>query len=137
MVADVAESLAKPPFSLNGEALDWARKTFASLTPEERLHQLFVLRSGVDDATFERIRAFRPGGITAVFSGDPAAEVRRIASLWDGAKVPPFISADLEGSGHSFPFGTEVPNPIALGAINDVAASRTIKEITAKEARSV
>ena len=132
----IEDRLAGPPFNLDAASLDWVRTTFARLTPEERIHQLFVLRSGVDAAAFERIKAFQPSGITAVFARDPTAELGNIAALIAASPVPPFISADLEGSRMSLPFGTEVPNPIALAAVDDVAATEAISRIMAREARA-
>ena len=49
------------------------------------------------------------------------------------AAVPPFLSADLEGSRMSLPFGTAVPNPLGLaelvqcdlGAYGDQASRRS------------
>ncbi len=138
MAANTEDRLAEPPFSLDGKALDWVRKTFASLSEMERIHQLFIMWSGfVGDAGFARIKAFQPGGITAVPSPDFKAEAARHEDFRRASKVPPFITADLEGSRRSLPFGTEVPNSLALAAINDVAASRVINAISAKEARSI
>jgi beta-N-acetylhexosaminidase len=37
----------------------------------------------------------------------------------------------------SLPVGTEVPNPLALAAVNDLQASRTISRIMAQEARAI
>jgi len=131
-----ASFLAQAPFGLDAEAIDWVETTFAGLTPDERLGQLFVLRSGVDKETFERIKAFQPGGITAVFGADPQGELKNISDLASVSKVPPLISADLEGSRMSLPFGTEVPNPLALAAINDVEATAEISRIMAEEAQA-
>jgi beta-N-acetylhexosaminidase len=52
------------------------------------------------------------------------------------AAIPYLISADLEGSRMSLPFGTEVPNPLALAAVDDVQASENIARIMAVEARA-
>lgn len=133
----INEQLKKRPFNLDAEALAWVRATFARLTPDERIAQLFNLRSGVDPETFERIKRFRPGGITAVFGRDPQGEVKNIADLKSASSVPPLISADLEGSRMSLPFGTEVPNPLALAAIDDIAATSEISRIMAEEAAAV
>ena len=58
--------LVAPPFNLDVAGLAWVKSTIARLTPDQRLAQLFVLRSGVDKEAFERIKSFEPGGITAV-----------------------------------------------------------------------
>ena len=51
--------------------------------------------------------------------------------------VPPFLSADLEGSRMSLPFGTAVPNPLGLAAVDDVGATERISAIMAREARAI
>ena len=51
--------LSGPPFNLDAEAKTWVRSAFEALTPIQRLSQLFVLRSGVDSAAFERIERLR------------------------------------------------------------------------------
>ena len=130
------KSLAAAPFNLDSAGLAWVKKTFDRLTPGQRLAQLFVLRSGVDKEAFERIKAFQPGGITAVFGPDPDHERRNIADLTAVSPVPPLISADLEGSRMSLPFGTQVLNPLGLAAIDDVAATAEISRIMAEEGRA-
>jgi beta-N-acetylhexosaminidase len=47
------------------------------------------------------------------------------------------VSADLEGSRMSLPFGTSVPNPLGLAAVDDVEATSAISTIMAEEARAV
>src|SRR5690606_28957423 len=79
---------------------------------------------------------FKPGGITRHMGRDLAAERRVIAAFNAVAPVPVIVSADLEGSRMSLPFGTEVPNPLALAAIDDVEATRRISTIMAREARA-
>jgi beta-N-acetylhexosaminidase len=51
--------------------------------------------------------------------------------------VPLIVSGDLEGSRMSLPFGTELPNPLALAALDDVAVTREVARIQAIEARAV
>ncbi len=128
------DHLATAPFHLDAEALAWVRNTFAALTPGERLRQLFVLRGGLDEAAHAAQLAFAPGGITAVYDHHHERERRHVAELVGKAKVPPLISADLEGSRMSLPFGAEVPNPLALAAIDDVEATRNVSRIMAEEA---
>ena len=131
----IETSLAAAPFHLDARALAWVMETFRGLTVEERIAQVFVLRSGVDPAAFARIKRFRPGGITAVFGPDPAGELANIADLAGASTVPPLISADLEGSRMSLPFGTQVLNPLGLAAVDDVEATAAISRIMAEEAR--
>jgi len=132
------DHLAKAPFNLDAEALAWVRQRFAALTPDDKLRQLFTLLSrGMDAADIARIRAFRPGGITRHASADVAAERALFADLNAAAPVPLLISADLEGSRMSLAAGAEMPNPLALAAIDDVEASAEVSRIMAEEARAI
>jgi len=128
------DHLTGAPFNLDHHGLTWVERTFRDLAPDERLRQLFVLRAGLDEAGFAALKAFAPGGITAVYDHNHQRERRHVADLVATAKVPPLVSADLEGSRMSLPFGAEVPNPLALAAIDDVAATREISRIMAEEA---
>ncbi len=128
------DNLKKAPFNLDAVALNWVQDTFASLTPAERISQLFVLLVGVGPDDFKSVSDFGPGGITAMFKGNADKVRQDVLTLVKNAKVPPLVSADLEGSRMSLPFGAEVPNPLALAAINDVAATREISRIMAEEA---
>jgi beta-N-acetylhexosaminidase len=79
----------------------------------------------------------RPGGITRYFGPDGEAERSRIAAVQKAAVVPLLVSADLEGSRMSLPFGTQVPNPLALAAIGDLHVTAEISRIMAEEANFV
>ncbi len=130
--------LRKAPFGLDQAAMDWVVATKAQMTLAEKIGQLFVFHSmGQDPDELARLAQLKPAGITRNFSADVAYEARFIDTLQGTAKVPLFISADLEGSRMSLPLGTEVPNPLALAAVNDVQASRTIARIMAQEARAI
>lgn len=126
------------PFHLDADARAWVAATLARLSPDERLRQLFHLRlAGDDRAERDRVRAFGPGGVTRHPMGTADAERAVIAALQDGAVTPLLISADLEGSRMSLPFGLELPNPLALAAVDDVAATEAISRLMAHEALSV
>jgi beta-N-acetylhexosaminidase len=133
----ILDHLTKAPFNLDAAALAWVRTSFEKLTPEEKLAQLFTLRSaGSDAAEIERQQRFRPGGITRQMGPDAAAERAILAGFNAKAPVPLLISADLEGGRMSLPFGTEVPNPLALAAVDDVVATTEISRIMAAEAKA-
>lgn len=132
------DHLAKAPFNLDAEALAWVEQRFAALTPDDKLRQLFTLLSrGMDPDAIARIRAFRPGGITRHAGADVAAERALFADLNAAAPVPLLISADLEGSRMSLAAGAEMPNPLALAAIDDVEVTAQVSRIMAEEARAI
>ena len=130
--------LRKAPFGLDQSAIDWVTATKAQMTLAEKIGQLFVFHSmGQDPDELARLAQLKPAGITRNFSADLAYESHFVDTLQGAAKVPLFISADLEGSRMSLAVGTEVPNPLALAAVNDIQSSRTISRIMAQEARAI
>ena len=132
------DKLKAAPFNLDAVAIAWVRATLGRLSTDDKVRQLFTLNSmGLDAATLEAQRNFRPGGITRRHGPDLSAE-RRILEAFDAAApVPVIVSGDLEGSRMSLPFGTEMPNPLALAALDDVAVTREVARIQAIEARAI
>ncbi|MBR0751307.1 glycoside hydrolase family 3 protein [Bradyrhizobium jicamae] len=130
--------LAQAPFNLDTSALAWVETTCRALSLPDKVGQLFNLLSrGNDPDELERLARLRPGGITRYFEPDGEAERSRIAAAQAAAKVPLLVSADLEGSRMSLPFGTELPNPLALAAIDDVEVTAEISRIIAEEAAAI
>ncbi|CDZ67762.1 Beta-hexosamidase A [Neorhizobium galegae bv. orientalis] len=131
--------LTKSPFNLDREALDWVIRTFQALDDTARAAQLFNLNSRGDDRETEIVRLgeLQPGGITRYFGADGTREREHMAAIQARAGVPLLVSADLEGSRMSLPFGTAVPNPLALAAVDDVELTEAISDLMAREARSV
>jgi beta-N-acetylhexosaminidase len=132
------DALSKFPFNLDPAKLGWVRERFATLDEDARLRQLFNLRSaGTDAEEIAAIRDFRPGGVTRHIGAGIKQERAIIAGLGEGNPLPLLVSADLEGSRMSLHGGTEFPTPLALAAIDDVAATAEISRLMAVEARHV
>ena len=129
--------LSAAPFNLDVAARDWVRSTLADMDQATKVKQLFVhLCFGTGPEVVESITALAPAGLTKFFGPDAKAELDTLDALRAAASIPYLVSADLEGSRMSPSFGTEVPNPLALAAVNDVQASSTIARIMAEEARA-
>lgn len=130
--------LRAAPFHLDQDAVDWVAQTLASMTPAQKVGQLFVhLSMGQDPNELARLNLLQPAGITRFYSSNLAYEKAFLDALNGQSQIPLLISADLEGSRMSLPFGTEVPNPLALAAINDPEATAQISQIMATEARAI
>ena len=130
--------LQKAPFNLDRDALAWVEQTFHALDESEKVGQLFnMLSRGDEDGERETFQRFKPGGLTRYFKDNAEEERARLAELQADATVPLLISADLEGSRMSLPFGTQVPNPLALSAIDDLSVTEEVSRIMAREARAV
>jgi beta-N-acetylhexosaminidase len=126
------------PFNLDDAAIAWVRETLAAMTPRQKVGQLFVhISMGRDPGELVRLAALEPAGITRFFTPDLDYETKFMDDVRAQSAIPLLISADLEGSRMSLPFGTEVPNPLALAAIDDIQASRRIARTMALEARAM
>lgn len=129
--------LGAAPFNLDVVARDWVRKTLAAMDRATKVRQLFVhICFGTGVEVVDRITALAPAGITKFFGPEAVAELDTLDALRAAAAIPYLVSSDLEGSRMSPPFGTEVPNPLALAAVDDLQASTTIARIMAVEARA-
>jgi beta-N-acetylhexosaminidase len=129
--------LAAAPFNLDAAGRDWVRSTLSEMDQAAKVRQLFVhICFGTGPEVVDRITALAPAGVTKFFGPDAGAELDTLDALRAAAAIPYLVSADLEGSRMSPPFGTEVPNPLALAAVDDVQASATIARIMAMEARA-
>jgi beta-N-acetylhexosaminidase len=136
-VDQIDRILSAAPFTLDGAARDWVRSTLAGMDQAAKVRQLFVhLCFGTGPEVVERMTALAPAGFTKFFGPDAVGELDTLDALRGAAAIPYLVSADLEGSRMSPPFGTEVPNPLALAAVDDVQASGTIARIMAEEARA-
>ena len=132
------DQLTAKPFHLDADGIAWVRTTLARLMPDDKIRQLFNLRSaGNNPEWIAAQQAFRPGSVTRAPGADRAEELRIIAGFNHAAPTPLLVSADLEGSRMSLAGQTELPNPLALAAIDDVAVTAGVSRIMALEARSV
>ena len=131
------QQLKAAPFNLDAAAIAWVRAVFSRLSEDDKVRQLFNLRSAGDDPQMlARQQAFRAGSVTRVPGPDWAAEREIIARFNAAAPAPLLVSADLEGSRMSLAGGTEFPNPLALAAIDDVEMTGAISAAMALEGRA-
>lgn len=129
--------LSAAPFSLDASTRSWVRTTLTGMDRASKVRQLFVhICFGTGPEVVARMTALAPAGLTKFFGPDAAAELDTLDALRAAATIPYLVSADLEGSRMSPSFGTEVPNPLALAAVDDVQASSSIARIMATEARA-
>jgi beta-N-acetylhexosaminidase len=130
--------LSAPPFNLDAAGRGWVRATLAGMSETTKVRQLFVhICFGTGPEVVARISTLAPAGIAKFFGPNASAELDTLDALRAVADIPYLICADLEGSRMSLPFGIEVPNPLALAAVDDAQASRRIAEIMGDEARAV
>jgi len=114
-----------------GDALRWADSVLKSLSPEEKIAQMMILRSsgpapaGSYTATFydkeveEAIRKYNIGGI-CFFQGGPKQQVARINYFQQIAKTPLLVTIDAEwGLGMRMDSVMPLPRAMMAGAMQD------------------
>ena len=98
--------LGKAPFHLDAEGRAWVRDTLAGMDEAARIRHLFIhVFRGQDRAEIARLQQLAPAGVTRFFSADGPAELDMLEALHAAATIPWLVSADLEGSRMSLPFG--------------------------------
>lgn len=98
----------------------------------DREHGWEPARQGIDEAL-----ALGVGGF-CLFGGEAAAVGELTAELRARSRAPLLIASDLErGAGQQFTGATQLPPLAAIGALDDVDATRTAAMLTAREARAL
>lgn len=113
-----------PPFA-NTESISWADSVFATLTPDERIGQLFMVAawSNKDKKHIKEIDSLiiknKIGGLI-FFQGGPVREANLTNKYQKESKVPLLISIDGEwGLAMRLDSSIAFPKQMTLGAIQD------------------
>ena len=105
---------------------DWAEQTYNSMTLDEKIGQLFMIRAHSDknraheDEVKKYVKEYHVGGL-CFFQGTPTKQARLTNEFQRAAKVPLMIGVDGEwGLGMRFKEkGFSFPRQLQLGAIQD------------------
>lgn len=126
-VFTIAVAQKRPDFVpfINGQH-HWVDSVFNSLTPKERIGQLFLVRAHTDlgqeyiDSIQHVIEKEQLGGLV-VFQGGPVRHLDMINAYQEVAKVPLLVTIDGEwGLGMRLPDSTlSFPYQMTLGALKD------------------
>ena len=119
----------------------WVERTFAELSPRERIGQMILPMLTADTAKPLSIGDYvaQTGIGGGHLFGGPMEKCRRIAAeAQTAAKVPLLISGDFEvGPGERIPEGTHLPSRMAMGAAGDETLAYEAGKVTALEGRAV
>lgn len=118
-------------FSSNLGADQWVDSVFRTLSKDDKIAQLFVIRTsappaaGAPSATFydkevtEAIQKYRVGAL-CLFQGGPQQHIQRINYFQQISKVPLLVTIDGEwGLGMRMDSVQALPRPMMLGAVQD------------------
>lgn len=132
-------NLKAKPFNLNEEQLSWVEETFASLTVDEKIGQLFVnLTLQRDEESLSKlINEYHIGG--ARWQGGTLEEVyEQNRFLQENAKVPLLIAANCEAGGNgAVGEGTYIASGAACGAASSDDVVRNMAHVSAKEMQAI
>ncbi|MCC8043955.1 MAG: glycosyl hydrolase family 3 [Clostridiales bacterium] len=132
-------NLREKPFYLTDDQVHWVEDTLASLTPEQKVGQLFCVM-GQDYGTDELktlVEDYNIGGI--LFRPAPADDIRAWYEPLDAAaRIPLLKAANLEEGGTgALSDGTFFGWPMAVAATDDLSVMEKFAKVCALEGESV
>ena len=131
--------LSASPFFLNGEQIQWVRRTLDGMTDAQKIGQLFCVMGGdfTPDVLREMVRDGRVGGILFRPVKTREAIVADYAPLDAASRVPLLKAANLEeGGSGGMSDGTLFGWPMLVAATDDVAQVERFARVCAVEGRS-
>ena len=133
--------LRAKPFFLSDEEIRWVEDTIASMSPEEKLSQLFVLLKPVPGADENQIRSLmesaRPGGMRWQ-GGNLETAAKQNEYFQKFSRVPVFIAANCDDGGSGvLPEGTFVATAAEAGASQGTETAYHMGYVSGREASAV
>jgi beta-N-acetylhexosaminidase len=138
-----------PPFRENTAASNWVDSVFKTLSNEERIAQLMVVRlSSIDSKTkvvsfydkqvSELVKKYNIGGV-CIFQGSPVKQANTINSLQAQAKTPLLMCIDAEWGVGMRMIDSVLPLPkqMMLGAVPDGSIAYEYGKIVAEQCKRV
>jgi beta-glucosidase-like glycosyl hydrolase/CubicO group peptidase (beta-lactamase class C family) len=121
----------------------WVDSVFNSLTPDQRIAQLFIIRAFSDkdsvynDSLSSLIRKWNPGGV-CFFKGSVGRQASLTNTLQRLSQTPLLIAIDAEyGLGMRLDSGFSFPRAMTLGALPDDSLIREVGEQIALDCRRI
>jgi len=127
------------PFFLDDTQIKWVEDTLASMTDEDKLHQLFCLVLYNDDEEYCRYlgEKIRPGGFMnrAMSARECVSAVSRMQKY---SRIPLLVAANLETGGNGIvKEGTMLGKPMQVAATGDAEHARRLGEVCGAEGAAV
>lgn len=127
------------PFYLTQDDLEWVESTFASMTQEEKLNQVFVdmLWNNPPKEVEAQQTAYQLGGYRYNNAG-PDKLYEQNAAIQRTSKIPALIAANVEAGGNgAVSGGTKLGEGIACGATGDPKSAYAMGYFGCKEAAAI
>ncbi len=132
-------NLKEKPFYLSDEAVAWVEETIASMTPDEKVGQLFVqMRKSLDEAVIkDTLARYHQGGLRWQ-GGDRNQVYNQNKTYQDNSKIPLLIAANCDnGGGGGLSEGTFVATAAEAAAGEGTKTAYDIGYVAGREASSV
>lgn len=129
----------KKPFYLKEEDIAWVENTFASMTQEEKLNQVFVdMLWNEPPKEVEAIQSGYQLGGFRYNNSTPENLYEQNAAIQRASKIPALIAANVEAGGNgAVKGGTKLGEGIACGATNDPESAYYMGKYGCKEAAAI
>jgi beta-glucosidase-like glycosyl hydrolase/CubicO group peptidase (beta-lactamase class C family) len=125
----------------SGPDSSWVDSVFKSLTPDQRIAQLFIVRAFSDrdsvynDSLVNLVRKWNPGGV-CFFKGSPRRQAFLTNTLQQHSQTPLMIAIDAEyGLAMRLDSVISLPRALTLGALSDPITIRELGEQVARDCR--
>lgn len=132
-------NLKEKPFYLSDEAIQWVEKTIASMTPDEKVGQLFVqMRKSLDEGVIKDTLAHYHQGGLRWQGGDRHQVYNQNKTYQENSKIPLLIAANCDNGGDGcLSEGTFVATAAEAAAGEGVQTAYDIGYVAGREASSV
>lgn len=130
--------LSKSPFNLTPDSIEWVFETILNMSLTQKIAQLINLQiiSGGEQA-IEEVAKYQLGAVSVINFPNSIECKSIIDKVKKVSKIPPLISADLEGGSTSGHMTTIFPNQLGCAAANSLEAYKRTLEILADEVKYV
>ncbi len=119
----------------------WVDSVFNSLTPDQRIAQLFIIRAFSDkdsiynDSLINLVRRWNPGGV-CFFKGGPCRQASLTNTIQKHSQTPLLIAIDAEyGLGMRLDSVSSFPRAMTMGALPDDSLITEMGALIAKDCR--
>ena len=123
------------PFYLKDEDIRWVEDTLASMTPEEKVGQLFCVTDMITDPDALRafVEKYHPGGF--MYRAGDAREIQNAQRVMQQAsRIPLLLSCNLESGGNGIaPSGTFFGRQLEVAAAGDPIHAYRLGMVCARE----
>lgn len=126
--------LKENPFFLSDEQIEYVNKTLNSMSPEEKLGQLFCLISYSDnEEELEKVLSIKPGGLMCrPMSMEDT--VRTVKKLQGSTDIPMLIAANLEKGGNGIcEEGTFLGTQMEVAATGELRMAKKLGTVCGRE----